>query len=297
MRVNNRSPFKPRPRGDYRVENKTDEATIYLYDEIGWFGIKSEQFIKDLNALTAKTVHIRVNSPGGDVFDGTAIFNAIKQHKARTVVHIDGLAASIASVIALAGSEVLMSENAFLMIHDPWSIVIGNADAMRDEAELLDKVGGTIAKVYMDKSGKRAEEINELMASETWMTGQEAMDMGFIDGLDKKAEEKDSKAKALFDLSVFANVPDQLREKKHVPTERDIERILRDAGCPIKMAKAILAGGYQKGLRDAGPEEAAPPEPAKVAPQRDVEPAPVNAKKDRVKELLIRAELAAPSTP
>jgi ATP-dependent Clp protease, protease subunit len=294
-----RSPFMPRGQIDLKIVNKDspDEATIYIYDEISWFGINAEQFIKELNDIKAKTTHIRFNTPGGSVFDGTAVFNAIKEHKSKTITHIDGLAASIASVIALASDEVRMAENAFLMIHDPWSIVIGNADTMREEADLLDKIGGTIAKTYMDKTGKDEKEIKSLMNAETWMTAEEAKEMGFIDIIDEAKKEEKAKA-TLFDLSVFANVPDQLMGEKQKPTARDLERALRDAGCSSKAAKAILAEGYKDDLRD----EDKPDPPDAKAVQRDVETEgqrdvekPEPKKKDRTADILTRAEVIAPS--
>lgn len=250
-----------------------------------------------MNGLDAETINIHINSPGGSVFDGTAVYNAIKQHSSRTISHIDGLAASISSVIALAADEVRMAKNAFLMIHDPYSIVIGNADTMREEATLLDKVGGVIAQTYVDKTGIDEKEIKSMMNAETWMTAEEAKDMGFIDVVyDVKDDEK---AKAtLFDLSVFANVPDKLREDRIVPvTERDLERILRDAGVSAKQAKTILAKGYEGYQWDVDNHTPAPEgkvqRDVEAAVQRDVEePKP---KKDRVSELLTRAEVMAPS--
>lgn len=283
----------------YKIENKADETTVYIYDEISWFGVNAEQFIKDLNGVTAKTIHIRFNSPGGSVFDGTAVYNAIKQHKAKTITHIDGLAASIASVIALASDEVRMADNAFLMIHEPWSLVIGDAATMREEADLLDKVGGVIAKTYMDKTGKDEAEIKAMMAAETWMTADEAKEMGFIDVIEDLKEEEKAKA-TLFDLSVFANVPDQLKENRQPPTARDLERILREAGCSAKQAKAILAEGFKDDQRDVEPVDDPPPSEPVI--QRDVEPVvaqrdvePPKPKKDRTAELLTRAELIAHS--
>ena len=177
------------------------------------------------------------------------------------------------------------------MIHDPWSIVIGNADTMREEADLLDKVGGVIAKTYIDKTGKDAAEIKAMMIAETWMTADEAKENGFIDTIDK--EEKDEKAKAtLFDLSVFANVPDQLKESRPKPTARDLERILRDVGgCTQKQAKKILAEGFKDDQRDVDPPVNPPPV---KAVQRDVEPP--KPKKDPVNELLIRATMAISPT-
>lgn len=289
MRLNNRSLFKPRVSGIYQIKNKADDATVYIYDEISWFGVSAEQFVKDLNDIKAKTIHLRVNSPGGSVFDGTAIYNALKQHKAKVIAHVDGLAASIASVIIMAADEVHMGENAFLMIHEPWSMVIGGSEDMRQEADLLDKVGGTIMKTYMDKSGKDEDEIKDMMAKETWFTAQEALDGGFCDFIDKEKEEK-TKA-VLFDLSAFANVPDKLKLNKKMPTARDLEHILRDAGCTAKQAKAILSDGLDDSLRD----EVVITDPSSAElDQRDVEP--VKAKKDRTADLLTRAEMIAPAT-
>ena len=299
MRLNNRSLFKPRARvkGSEKIQDKADEATVYIYDEISWYGVHAETFIKDFNNLTEKTIHLRFNSPGGSVFDGTAMFNTIKNHKSRTIAHIDGLAASISSIVALAADEVRMSENAFMMIHDPWSMVVGSADDMRDEADLLDKVGGTIATTYINKTGKTDEEIKNLMAAETWMTADEALEMGFIDAIDK--EERKEKA-TLFDLSVYANVPDQLIEGKTAPTAKDMEKALRDVGCSNKQAKAILSEGLQENPRDVDlPVEPPDPvqEPRDVVPEepRDVVQ-PEKKKKDRTADLLTRAELVAPST-
>jgi len=267
MRVN-RSPFKPRAKaGIYKIENKADEneATVYIYDEIGWFGIMAETFVKEMETIKAKTVHIRLNTPGGDVFDGTAIANAIKQHKSKTIIHIDGLAASIGSIIALAGDEIHMAENAFFMFHEAWSFVIGNASNMRDEADLLDKIDGVLAKTYAKKTGKEVNEIKDLMSAETWLTAEEALEMGMIDSIEE--DEKDEKAKAnLFDLSVFANVPDRLKGEKQKPTARDLERVLRDAGLSSKEAKAVLADG----LGDLRDEDDLEPDVVDES-QRDVE--------------------------
>lgn len=305
MRISNRSIFKARARGPYKIENKSalDESTVYIYDEIGWFGIMPEQFNKDFNAIKSSTIHIRINSPGGSVFDGTAIYNAIKQHKSHTIGHIDGLAASIASVIALAADEVRMAENAFLMIHEPFSIVIGTAQDMRDEADLLSKVAGTIAKTYANKTGKEEAEIKDIMAAETWMTAQEAIDNGFIDKIEETKDEKSDKSQSImFDLSAYANVPDALKDRKEAHSARDIEHILRDAGVSVKQSKAILSEGYKEELRDVATpavenlrdvgtktDEAKP----KIDALRDVEPQ--SKKKDKVDDLLIRAELIAPS--
>lgn len=283
-----KSPFKRGVHAGLRIENKTaEEATVYIMDEISWWGITADELIKEIDGISAGTIHLRMNSPGGSVFDGTAIYNALKQHSAKVIVHVDGLAASIASVIAMAGDEIVMGEGSFMMVHLPWSIMIGTAEDFRQEADLLDKVGGSIAQIYKGKSGKELDEINQLMADETWMTAEEAVEMGFADRIDKKKDDEDKKnqAKTLFDLSVFAKVPDALKENKGAPTVREMELALRDVGCSSNMAKSILAKGFtEDDLRDEAPTV--------IPPQRDVAASAVN---DPVHDLLIRAALIAPT--
>ncbi len=253
-RMNKRSPFKPQAKGNYRIENKTEkEATIYIYDEIGWFGVEAADFVKDLDEIKAETLHIRLNTPGGDVFDGTAIANAIKNHKSHTITHIDGLAASIGSIIAIASNETKMAENSFFMFHEAWSWTIGNARTHAEAKELLDKIDGVLAATYAKKTREKEADIKEMMAAETWLTAEEALEMGMIDGIE---EDKEKASAAMFDLSVFANVPDELKDIKKDLNERDLERALRDAGCSRNQAKEILAKGFKgdSSQRDAEEE-------------------------------------------
>ena len=250
MRIKNRSLFnlKDGSHKSYRIENKADESTVYIYDEISWFGVDANAFVKDFDAITSKTIHLRVNSPGGSIFDGLSIFNTINRHKSKVIAHVDGLAASIASVIVLAADEVLMAKNAFFMIHEAWSMVIGTAEDMRQEADLLEKVSGSIVQAYVDKSGKKESEILDFMAEETWFTADEALKGGFIDAIDE--DENDTKKDlVLFDLSMFEKTPEKITKKEL--TEREIEDVLRDAGCSRKKAKAILAEGFTNEQRDA----------------------------------------------
>lgn len=158
-----------------------DHAEVMIYDEIGQFGIGAKQFAEDFAAIKSPRITLRINSAGGDVFDGFAIYQAIRQHSAETVVQIDGLAASIASIIALAGKSVTMAENAYMMIHLPWTWAMGNANEMRKQADLLEKLGGTSADIYAKKTGKKPEEMLDLMASETWFSAEEAKEAGLID--------------------------------------------------------------------------------------------------------------------
>lgn len=168
----------------FRMKAKagTKSADIYIYDEIGSWGITAKQFSKELLALGAlRDIHLHIHSPGGDVFDGIAIYNQLKGHDAKITVYIDGLAASMASVIAMAGDTVVMPENAMMMIHKPWGGAAGNANEIRDYADLLDKVKNVLIPAYVAKTGKPAEEIAAMLESETWMNGDECLSLGFAD--------------------------------------------------------------------------------------------------------------------
>lgn len=159
-------------------------AEIYIYDEIGGWGISARAFANELKALgDIRNITLRIHSPGGDVFEGMAIYNLLDQHPAQITVKIDGLAASMASVIAMVGDEVQIPENAMIMVHKPWGIQGGNANDMRRYAELLEKIEGTLLSAYTQKTGKTADEISALLDAETWLGGQEAVDAGFADTL------------------------------------------------------------------------------------------------------------------
>lgn len=161
---------------------KNNEADIFIYDEIGYWGVTAKQFVSDLRALGDVThINLHINSPGGDVFDGIAIFNALKHHGAAITVHIDGLAASMASVIAMVGNPVIMPENTMMMIHKPWGFAGGDANDMRDYADLLDKVESVLIPAYAEKTGKSSEEIAAMLDDETWLDGAECLALGFAD--------------------------------------------------------------------------------------------------------------------
>ncbi|MBJ8832250.1 Clp protease ClpP [Citrobacter freundii] len=158
------------------------DADIYIYDEIGFWGVTAKQFISDLNALGDIThINLHINSPGGDVFEGIAIFNALKTHGASITVYVDGLAASMASVIAMVGNPVIMPENTFMMIHKPFGFTGGDAKDMRAYADLLDNVESVLLPAYAQKTGKTTNEIAVMLADETWMSGAECLAHGFAD--------------------------------------------------------------------------------------------------------------------
>jgi ATP-dependent protease ClpP protease subunit len=160
------------------------EAEIYIYDEIGFQGVPAKQFISDLQALgEIKHITLHINSPGGSIFEGIAIFNALKYHPAAITVHVDGVAASMASVIAMVGNPVIMPANSFMMIHKPWTVAGGDADDMRDFAELLDKTEAVLIPAYAAKTGLAHEVIAGMLKEETWMDGTQCVSLGFADQL------------------------------------------------------------------------------------------------------------------
>lgn len=251
-----RSPFHRASAGLQIVAAANDEVEIMLYDEIGFWGVTASEFNKQLSGIKAKTINLRVNSPGGDVFDGIAIYNALRDHPARVVTHIDGVAASIASVIALAGDEVRMAENAFMMIHNAWGMVIGYAEDMRKEADLLDKVSGSLLMAYENKTTSSSAEIQAWMDDETWFTAEEAAEAGFVDEITRTESQK--ALASIFDLSAYQHVPAALLEE-HEPSIREIERALRDVGLSQIAAKAFVAAGRAAdSQRDAENEGEAP---------------------------------------
>lgn len=170
----------------YALEKSNDgTATIHLYDEVGAFGAGSKEFLADLGKLDGQHIHLRINSPGGSVVEGTAIYNALRRHKGGLTVHIDALAASMASVIAMAGAPVYIADNALLMIHNPWTVSMGDSDQLRKEADLLDKLKSTLVNAYTRKTGMDQEQIAEMMDSETWLDAVEAVALGFADAIEE----------------------------------------------------------------------------------------------------------------
>lgn len=163
---------------------------ILIYSDIG------ENYWEPEKSLTGAAIKpqlegdvtVRINSPGGDVFEGFAIYNLLKQHDGKVTVYVDGLAASAASIIAMAGDVVRMPETAMMMIHDPWTIAVGDAADMQKTAELLDAIKDSIIPAYTDKTGLPADEVAAMMASETWLTGAQAISMGFASDIEGKAD-------------------------------------------------------------------------------------------------------------
>ena len=192
----------------YAIRARGTGAEVAIYDEIGAYGVSAKGFLAELGALPEGTpVDLRLNSPGGSVFDAVAIYNALKRHAGTVTVWIDGIAASAASYVAMAGDEIVMPENAFLMIHDPSGLAMGTAGDMRAMAEALDKIAGSLVRGYAAKSGKPDDEIAALMAAETWFDAGDAVAAGFADRLAEPV-----RMAARFDIGRFRNAPPDLVE-------------------------------------------------------------------------------------
>ena len=199
----------------YTIRARTSGTEVLIYDEIGAYGVSAKGFLAELGALPDDAaIDLRLNSPGGSVFDAVAIYNALKRHAGEITVWIDGIAASAASYIAMAGDTIVMPENAFLMIHEPSGLVMGTAGDMRSTAEALDKVKGSLIQGYAAKSGKSDDEIATLMAAETWLDAKDALDFGFIDRITEPV-----KLAASFDVARFCNAPPEVVEAASEPEE------------------------------------------------------------------------------
>ena len=152
---------------------------LSIFDDIGAYGVSAKNFLNDLRSVTGAEVVVEINSPGGDFFAGLAIYNGLRASGKKITVKVLGLAASAASLVAMAGDTIEMAENSFLMMHKTLTHMFANADDMRETAEVLDKFDAGLVSIYAKRTGKSAEEITALLESETWMTAQEAVDAGF----------------------------------------------------------------------------------------------------------------------
>lgn len=241
----------------YAIQNSAGEgsksAALDIFDEIGPWGVTAKDFNQDLKAVTADSITVSINSIGGDVFAGLGIFHALKGSGKKVTVKVMGLAASIASIIAMAGDKILMPANTFMMVHNPWSFAVGNADVMREQADLLDKVGDALTAIYVNRTGKTEEEVKALLKAETYMTAAEAVENGFADEvLD------DITVSAKFDVS---NLPENVRNvflaavKPPVETQVEVKVAVEskvETEPKVPFPEAVLAAATASGLGDFG---------------------------------------------
>lgn len=227
-----------------RADVAGDVAHVYVYDVIdSYWGASASALIEALAAADGKPVHMHVNSPGGDVFEARAMVSAVRAHQARggsVVAYIDGLAASAATYLALAGDSVHIAEGGMFMVHNAWTFAYGNKAELRSTADLLDKIDGTIAADYARKTGAKAEQITEWMDAETWFTADEALAAGFVDSVTRPAESDDAKA-ARWNLAAYANAPKT--PKPIAPSDEDITAHAANAA---RMNRSRLAALFLK---------------------------------------------------
>nr|WP_169786646.1 head maturation protease, ClpP-related [Streptomyces alboflavus] len=259
-------PALPAPGGEetwYRITNAMDEASgspvasVHIYGDIGSWGITAAAFVEELKTVDAAEIHLFVNSPGGDVFDGLAIHNALRSHRARVMVQVDALAASIASVIAMAGDRIVMSPHSQMMIHDAQGVSCGSPEELREYADFLDRQSDNIAAVYAERAGGTKLQWRKRMQAETWYFADEAVEAGLADEVaepqrvpDEEAASDDRAIAAAWDLSVY-NYAHASREEAPAP--------------PLDTAAPTHHTATVDRPWDSGPNERRLPSPMSVA--------------------------------
>ncbi len=198
----------------FNIQGKATDAVaeVYIFDEIGAYGISAQEFITEMKEYKDTPVNLRINCIGGDVFDGMAMYNIIKKREAKTTAYIEGIAASMGSVIALAADEVVMAENSLFMIHNAWGGAMGEAEDMRKTASVLEKISGEIASIYKRKTRLSLDRITDMMDEETWLNAEEAYELGFVDTISDSI-----KVAAKYDVSKFKNITtEQIHNKLNI---------------------------------------------------------------------------------
>lgn len=216
------------------------KAEVFIYDEIGegWFGgISSNDFANEIKKLgDVSDINVRINSQGGSVFDGVAIYNTLLNHPAKITVDIDAAALSIASVIAMAGDEINMASNALFMIHEPHGVFSGGSAELRKNADLLDMVADQIIDTYHKNRSIDADTLRAWVADETWFTGEEALAAGFVDNLTGEM-----KIAAHVDPAKFRNAPADLQNQRKVIKIPDNAKRDRARAALDRMKTALVA--------------------------------------------------------
>ena len=229
----------------YKVNNISDDETeLYVYDVLGWPFNDINMMVKEVSAIKTHSILVRLNSPGGDIIDTFNLYQTLKNHSSRVIVRIEALAASAASVLAMAGDEVQAYSTSLMMIHNSWVWAAGNRNELRSTADLLEKIDTNIRDTYTERTKIGKKEMTAMMDDETWFNAKEMKEKGFIDTIiGGKA------AKAEFDLSIFSNLP-KVDDDQTIFTGFDVEKALRDAKAPKGFAKAVAAACRAANLVD-----------------------------------------------
>lgn len=273
----------------FRIVNKkaddkeTDLTEVYIYDEIGFWGTSASEFVRQVAAITSPKIDLHLNSPGGEIFDGVAIYNSLKSHHAEVTVYVDALAASAASFIAQAGDKVMIARNATMMIHDGIAFTYGNAKDHKDTAGLLDKLSDNIADIYTQRAGGELETWRNFMREEVWYNAQEAVDAGLADEIFEAKPSEDNVDRKfnlvqLFNYSSRKEAPslDLVRERvfNRVKEARNMAtpKNGHEDGTPEE-PQSVPAGTEQEEQESNSPDGSQPGEPQQVG-EVPVQPAP-----------------------
>lgn len=226
----------------FSIENKSSSEVldISIHDEIGLWGISAKEFIAELRSHeNVRSINLSIHSPGGNVLDGFAIYNSLKSHPAKVFGKVEGIAASAASYILMAADHIEMPEDSFLMIHNAHGVAFGDADDMRDMADVVEKLQDSIVDIYERRTGKDRQEIIDMMKVETWMNANDALEHGFIDTISNAI---DVAAKIGAFSKYFKSLPVENRiGVEAVETVNDYEKCLRDAGLSKGLATALTS--------------------------------------------------------
>jgi ATP-dependent Clp endopeptidase proteolytic subunit ClpP len=236
----------PRNKSWFTMKQTADLAEIQILDEIDpMWGMGAKEFKAEFDKIKdAKNIKLWLNSAGGSIFEGQAIYNILSSVSGKLDVEVIGIAASMASVIALAGKKLTMAEGSYLMIHNPMTAFFGDGDALRKTADILDKMRQEYIAIYSKKTGLDAEKVGAMMTAETWMTSSEAIANGFADDTEDYGQVAACADPAIVAKYGFNNIPESL-VTMHAHTPRELEAILRDAGFGKKDAVAIVANGFK----------------------------------------------------
>lgn len=239
-----------RPCFQFHAATAEKPALLSIYDEIGFWGVQAKDFIAGIAAIEAKELDLEINSPGGDVFAATAMYNALRASGKTITAKVMGVAASAASLVFMAGDKRVMPKNTHLMIHNPWTITMGNAAELEEQAATLRKVGSSMAATYATRSGMKDEDLAPLLAKDTWLTADEAAEKGFATEVIS-----DVKAKASFDMAradLPANVAQVFAAAQKTPEEIEAaaEEAAIDAAANPVVAQAVHDATVAAGLPD-----------------------------------------------
>lgn len=225
----------------YSIKSLSEDQTeVIVHDVIGFPWNDASELVREISGITSKEILVRINSPGGDIYDSLSLYNILSSHKSKVITRNESLAASAASILMLAGKERQAYKSSMGMIHEPWTVMAGNQHDFAAVQEVLGKITDNMIEIYSSNSSIGKREWKEKMAQgETWMTSKEMKENGLIDTIiDGKG------AKAQFDMSIFANCPECLKgdETTNTMTEKELEKALREMyNLSCKEAKTALA--------------------------------------------------------